>query len=170
LTPYKTFLLALATVALIIDILTKDMVVQSMALYESIEVIPGILNFTYIRNMGVAFGLFSEYNAAMVLSAISGIAIIFLSYLFHSTGEDKKLELLGIALIISGAAGNLIDRIQMQGVIDFIDVFWKEHHWPAFNVADSAITIGMAVFIYSLLTTKEEPTPKKTEDEEDPFT
>ena len=114
--------------------------------------------------------MFSEYNAALVLSAISGVAIIFLGYLFHSTGEDKKLELLGIALIVSGAAGNLIDRIQMQGVIDFIDVYWHDYHWPAFNVADSAITIGMMIFIYSLFTTKEEPTAKKEEDEEDPLT
>ena len=121
-----------------------------MELHQSIELIPGLLNFTYIRNMGVAFGIFAEFNAAITLSIISSLAIIFLLYLFYKTENHQTLELTAISMIIGGAAGNLIDRIQKKGVIDFIDFYYNNKHWPAFNLADSVITIGMFLYVYSV--------------------
>ncbi|MBF0276091.1 MAG: signal peptidase II [Nitrospinae bacterium] len=152
----KKYLLVFSCFIILVDYYTKWLIDSNMALHESIEVIPGLLNITYVRNMGVAFGMFSDFNAAITLSVISAGAILFLLYLLFVTEDNKTAELFAISLIIGGAAGNLIDRVQQQGVVDFVDFHIGASHWPAFNVADSAITIGMALFIYVIIFNQEE--------------
>ena len=120
------------------------------------EVIPGLFHLTYIQNTGAAFGILSdapEFFRVFFLIGISLIALIVLGILFAKVPANRVQVLIPLALIIGGASGNLVDRLYQQKVIDFLDFFWREHHWPSFNVADSAITVGaitlMAVTLFS---------------------
>ena len=120
-------------------------------LNHSIFVIRNFFNLTHIRNPGVAFGLFAhnplEYKA-MIFVIISSAAIIAILYFFHHTPSEKRIVQNGLTLIFSGAIGNLIDRVIHKEVIDFLDFFVGNYHWPAFNVADSCITIGVMMMFY----------------------
>ncbi len=138
---------------IILDQLTKYMVTIHVPLHYSISVIEGFFSITHIRNPGVAFGLFagqeSEYKVLFFI-VISIIAIIAILVIFHQTPDDKRMVKVGLVLIFSGAVGNLIDRILHKEVIDFLDFFYNGSHWPAFNVADSCITIGVSFMIVDL--------------------
>tara|TARA_B100001079_G_scaffold64426_2_gene54876 strand:- start:1102 stop:1623 length:522 start_codon:yes stop_codon:yes gene_type:complete len=138
---------------IILDQLTKYMVTIHVPLHYSISVIEGFFSITHIRNPGVAFGLFagheSEYKVLFFI-VISIIAIIAILVIFHQTPDDKRMVKVGLILIFSGAIGNLIDRILHKEVIDFLDFFYNGSHWPAFNVADSCITIGVSFMIVDL--------------------
>ncbi len=138
-----------------VDQYTKLMVSLHIPLNYSVEVIEGIFNLTHIRNSGVAFGLFasqqSEYKALMFI-IISTIAITAILVIFHQTPKEKKMVQIGLILIFSGAIGNLIDRSLHGEVIDFVDLFFNGHHFPAFNIADSCITIGVALMVIDLFT------------------
>jgi signal peptidase II len=129
------------------------MVTIHVPLHYSISVIEGFFSITHIRNPGVAFGLFagqeSEYKVLFFI-VISIIAIIAILVIFHQTPDDKRMVKVGLVLIFSGAVGNLIDRILHKEVIDFLDFFYNGSHWPAFNVADSCITIGVSFMIVDL--------------------
>jgi signal peptidase II len=129
------------------------MVTIHVPLHYSISVIEGFFSITHIRNPGVAFGLFagheSEYKVLFFI-VISIIAIIAILVIFHQTPDDKRMVKVGLILIFSGAIGNLIDRILHKEVIDFLDFFYNGSHWPAFNVADSCITIGVSFMIVDL--------------------
>ena len=131
---------------IVLDQYTKFMVVLNIPLNYSVAVIDGIFNLTHIRNSGVAFGLFadqqSEYKALMFIT-ISTIAIMAILVIFHQNPKEKKLVQTALILIFSGAIGNLIDRTLHGEVIDFVDVVINGYHFPAFNVADSCITIGV---------------------------
>ena len=123
-------------------------------MHYSISVIEGFFNITHIRNPGVAFGLFAGYESeykALFFIVISTIAIIAILCIFHQTPDDKRAVRFGLILIFSGAIGNVIDRIVHKEVIDFLDFFYKGSHWPAFNVADSCITIGVSFMIFDLI-------------------
>ena len=136
-----------------LDQITKFWVTLHIPLHYSISIVEGFFNITHIRNPGVAFGLFarheSEYKALFFI-VISIIAIIAILSIFHQSPENKRAVRIGLILIFSGAVGNLIDRILYKEVIDFIDFFYKGSHWPAFNIADSCITIGVSFMIYDL--------------------
>ncbi len=138
---------------IVADQYTKLMVSRNITLNYSVQVIEGFFNLTHIRNSGVAFGLFSsqqfEYKALMFI-AISAIAIMAILVIFHQTPEEKKLVHAGLILIFSGAIGNLIDRTLHGEVIDFIDLVIKGQHFPAFNIADSCITIGVTLMVADL--------------------
>ena len=135
------------------DQYTKFMVSLHIPLNYSIKVVEGFFNLTHIRNSGVAFGLFasqqSEYKTLMLI-AISTIAIMAILVIFHQTPKDKKIVQTGLILIFSGAIGNLIDRSLHGEVIDFVDFFIEGYHFPAFNIADSCITIGVALMVVDL--------------------
>ncbi len=146
---FKTGSIIFGMFLLALDYGTKALVVAKMELYESIPLIPGFLQLTYIRNKGVAFGAFSRFDVPLLLSFISLFAVLFLVYLFIRTDAQKRTEVLALSVVISGALGNLIDRVQQKGVVDFIDFSLGSYHWPAFNVADSAITVGMFLFLLS---------------------
>ena len=147
-------------VLIVMDQYTKLMVSLHIPLNYSVKVVEGFFNFTHIRNSGVAFGLFasqqSEYKALMFI-AISTIAIIAILVIFHQTPKEKKMVQTGLILIFSGAIGNLIDRILHGEVIDFVDFFINRHHFPAFNIADSCITVGVIMMVIDLFFGEEGP-------------
>ncbi|MFZ5569215.1 MAG: signal peptidase II [Thermodesulfobacteriota bacterium] len=147
-------LLIVAFLIVGLDQLTKVLVVNTMRLYESIPVIPGFFNLTYIHNPGGAFGFMagqSQTVRVLLFVVVSLLAVGFIFYFYQNTPESHPMLATGFALIFGGAIGNLIDRIRIGTVIDFLDVYVNQWHWPAFNVADSAISIGMAIFLYHLL-------------------
>lgn len=135
---------------IVVDQFTKYMVTAHIPLHHAIPVIDGFFNLTHIRNPGVAFGLFAhspvEYKS-LVFVAVSLFAIVAILYFFHSAPDDKRMVQNGLTLILSGAIGNLIDRVAHKEVIDFLDFFVGGYHWPAFNVADSCITIGVGMML-----------------------
>ncbi len=113
--------------------------------FESIDLLP-FLRIVHYTNKGAAFGMFANLGNTFFL-IISIIAILFI--ILYASKLPKGLELYALSLILGGAIGNLIDRIRIGKVIDFIDVFVGNWHWPAFNVADSALTIGIILFVLS---------------------
>ena len=140
------FLFIVSSSLIVIDQYTKFIVTLHIPLHYSIKVVEGFFNLTHIRNSGVAFGIFSDQQSELkpyLLIFVSVIAIVAILAIFHQTGKEKRLARTGLILIFSGAIGNLIDRILHKEVIDFIDFFIENQHWPAFNVADSCITIGV---------------------------
>lgn len=147
------YLLVLSNVLIVLDQASKYMVASHIPLYYSIEVIDGFLNLTHIRNAGVAFGLFadqpSEYKS-LVFVAVSTVASVAILFIFHQSPAWRRWVNTGLILIFSGAIGNMIDRIVHKEVIDFVDVYVGSFHWPAFNLADSCITIGVVIMILDL--------------------
>jgi signal peptidase II len=118
------------------------------------ELIPRVLNFVHVRNRGVAFSLFSDFDSPLLrpaLIAFTLVAVAFLIWVLATRRAGHVRVEAGLALILGGAVGNLIDRILRGSVVDFVDLHWGEYHWPAFNVADSAITIGAILVIWDLL-------------------
>jgi signal peptidase II len=139
-------LLLLSPLILVFDQLTKIHIDRSMQLYQSIPVIDGLFNITYLRNRGAAFSFLA--NASWRLPffiLITIIAVVAILVAFGKLRNDQRFAAFSLTLILCGAVGNLIDRIRLGEVIDFLDVYWKSHHWPAFNVADSAICVGVAM-------------------------
>ena len=145
-----TVLLGLVSLIVIVDQITKHIVHVSMHLYQSIPVIEGFFHLTYIRNPGAAFGIMadgSETARFVFFLVTSTIALVLLGLIFVRLPRDDWYGHLSVALIFGGAIGNVIDRIRLGEVIDFLDVFIQGYHWPAFNVADSAISIGVVALI-----------------------
>ncbi len=142
----------IAVVVLVLDQLTKNLVLGNLSLHESITVIPGFFNITYIRNTGAAFGMMagSESWRHIFFQSVSVLALGAIVYLFWSSRRDS-LALWGAALVFGGAAGNLVDRVRFGYVIDFLDFFVGGYHWPAFNIADSSITIGAFLLAWKFL-------------------
>ena len=143
---------SIATAGLAVDQASKLYIDRSMSLYQSIPVIDGLFNIFYIRNKGAAFSFLS--NASWRLPffvAVSTVASLVILVAFARLRDDQKLAQLSLAMIFSGAVGNLIDRLRLGEVIDFLDVYWKSHHWPAFNVADSLICVGVALLALDML-------------------
>lgn len=139
-------LLLLSTVVLILDQLTKLYIDRTMQLYQSIPVIDGLFSITYLRNRGAAFSFLSDASWRLPFFILATlIAVIAILVAFGKLRDDQRFAAFSLTLILSGAIGNLIDRVRMGEVIDFLDVYWKSHHWPAFNVADSAICVGVAM-------------------------
>ncbi|MFO7760791.1 MAG: signal peptidase II [Thermodesulfobacteriota bacterium] len=145
-----TFLLTLILVVLT-DQLSKWLIMESLSLYETINIIPGFFNLTYIHNPGAAFGLFAGNGEGwrlwffVVAALIALVAIISLYRYYKNKG---LLYALCLGLIGGGAVGNLIDRFRFGSVVDFLDFYIGPHHWPAFNLADSAICLGIGFFVW----------------------
>ncbi len=138
----------------ILDQLTKVLVDASLPLYHSVVIIPNYVQLTHIRNTGAAFGFLAGSQSALRMVfflLVSGVAIACVCYLLKSLRPGQKLLTVSLSLILGGAVGNLIDRLRLGEVIDFIDLHWHDLHWPAFNVADSAITIGVALLFVQML-------------------
>jgi signal peptidase II len=123
-------------------------------------VLDGLFSITYIRNKGAAFGFLANTSYRLPFFIfVSIIAVVAILFAFRKLRADQKAAQLSLALILSGAVGNLIDRVRLGEVIDFLDVYWKSYHWPAFNVADSAICVG--VFLLAIDMLREESRQKK---------
>lgn len=139
---------------LALDQLTKYLVVKNINLYEVKKVIPGFFNLTHVHNRGAIFGFLGNSDKPLALVFLNLGALIAFSvvvYYFLKTPLEMSWMKLSFALIISGAMGNLIDRIFRGYVIDFLDFYVKRFHWPFFNVADSCITVGTIILIFILL-------------------
>ena len=153
-------LLALTPLILVIDQLTKLYIDRTMKLYQSIPVIDGLFSLTYLRNRGAAFSFLSDASWRLPFFLIATvIAVIAILVAFKKLRDDQRFAAVSLTLILAGAVGNLIDRVRLGEVIDFLDVYWRSHHWPAFNVADSAICVGVALLAFDMF--KEERRLKK---------
>ncbi len=133
------------------DQATKAVVQQKFYLGETVPVIEGFFHFTYVRNPGAAFGMFGyshDYIRIPLFFGVPVIACLWLLYLIWTTRNKHKIQCLAYSLIFAGAVGNLIDRFSMNYVVDFLDFFYQTHHFPAFNIADSSITIAAFLLIY----------------------
>ncbi len=160
----RYLILALVAGSVIVaDQLTKTAIMQHMRLHESISVVPNLFSLTYIRNPGAAFGLLAGSSNAfrMVFFGITSLfALALLGTILFRMPEKDWIGQLSIAGILGGAIGNLVDRLRFGEVIDFLDIYIENHHWPAFNVADSAITVGVTLLIiHFAFERKESPVP-----------
>ncbi|MBW4056434.1 MAG: lipoprotein signal peptidase [Proteobacteria bacterium] len=150
--PRYTLFIAISIVGILIDQITKTVIDRTMQQFESIPIIVNFFNLTYVRNKGAAFSFLS--NASWRLPffiTISFIAALVILIAFHRLRDDQRLAHVSLAMIFSGAVGNLIDRIRLGEVIDFLDVHWYLHHWPAFNVADSLICVGVFLLAVDMI-------------------
>jgi signal peptidase II len=139
---------------LLLDQWTKYMVVQELPLYQRVKVIQGVFNLTHVRNTGGAFGIFGGEKGGLgsiLFVVVSLIAIGAIVFLFLKIKENEKVLALSFSLILGGAIGNLVDRLRYGEVVDFLDFHLSTYHWPAFNVADSAICIGIGLMALELL-------------------
>ena len=163
--PLRYLLLALLAGTIVVtDQATKLSIVESMRLHESIPIVPNLFSLTYIRNPGAAFGLLAGSSNAfrMVFFGVTSLfALALLGTILFRLPEKDWMGQLSIAGILGGAIGNLIDRLRYGEVIDFLDVYVGSYHWPAFNVADAAITTGASVLMILLLGRRKEKTEAK---------
>jgi signal peptidase II len=139
----------ISAVVLILDQATKIYVDARFALYESVTVVENFFNITYVRNPGAAFGFLSDHSLRLpFFITVATLASIGIVWYMSRLRDDQRLLHISLSLVFAGAVGNLIDRIRVGEVIDFIDVHWYNlYHWPAFNVADSAITVGVVLLL-----------------------
>jgi signal peptidase II len=147
----------IAGCVIILDQISKMIIVKTLPLYDEVTIIPGLFNIVHYLNPGGAFGFLSGIGDNLrhmffIVVAILALGLVF--YLYKSTPVTYRFLSAAFALIFGGAVGNLIDRFRFGQVVDFLDFYVSSWHWPAFNVADSAITVGIAVFIFHLLFNK----------------
>jgi signal peptidase II len=145
-----TFQLAAVGLIVVADQVTKLLIRRQFELYDSAAVIPNLLSLTRIHNTGAAFGLLDSVDLPFktgLLAIVSVAALVGLAMFAVSLPAIHRLARVGVALVVGGAAGNLIDRVWLGYVVDFVDVYWSTWHFWAFNVADSAISVGMALII-----------------------
>jgi signal peptidase II len=146
-------------IILVLDQLTKMIVDRTMSLHQSIPIIDGFFSLTYVRNTGAAFGIFAGSHEAFrlpFLILVSVIALGFVVVMLKRLRDEKTGLITALSFIIGGAIGNLVDRVLYGEVIDFLDFYWSNYHWPAFNVADSCITVGVLITLYYLIRAKGE--------------
>ena len=144
--------LPLAVVAA--DQLTKATVRATLPIYQSVSIVPGLLDFTHVPNTGAAFEFLNAADfpfKTTIIAAVATTALIGVGLYSTSLAVHRLVARVGLALIVGGAAGNLLDRILTGSVVDFVDVYWRTYHFWAFNVADSAITVGVAIMILDML-------------------
>ena len=141
----------ISAVIIALDQATKLYVDANFRLHESMPVIRGFFNLTYVRNKGAAFGILAD-NAVRIpfFITVSIVAMLGILWYINRIRNDQKLAVFSLSLVFAGAFGNLIDRVRLGEVIDFLDVFWQRYHWPAFNVADSAITVGVTLLLIDM--------------------
>jgi signal peptidase II len=150
----KTFRLWPALAVLALDQITKQVMASRFPLHETKPVISGLFNLVHVRNKGMAFGIMNrpgaDWGSLILLGATLGAVILLLFWFYRLRPEDRKMAY-PLSLILGGAIGNLLDRVRLGEVIDFLDFHIGPYHWPAFNVADSAITVGTIWLALSLL-------------------
>ena len=154
----KSVYLLLALAVLALDQWTKWLVEQHLPLLASQPVIPGLLNFTHVQNTGVAFGLFAAHGDLVRTWTLAGIGILALGVVllyFYRTPVEDRVLLTSLGLVLGGAIGNLLDRIMVGAVTDFVDFYVGTYHWHTFNVADSAITVGLILMAWDAFRPRE---------------
>ena len=146
---FNLTLLFLFLTLVILDQVTKALVINFFNLYESVTLLP-IVNLTFVVNYGFAFGLLNNPSLNQILVSVI-ILLIILYFLYLLIKTQDRIFQFTLTLILAGALGNFIDRIFRGFVIDFIDIYIGEYHWPAFNIADSCITMGFIVLMINIL-------------------
>jgi signal peptidase II len=145
--------LILAAIVIVLDIWTKALVLARIELHEAVPVIPNFFQIVHVRNTGAAFGIGANAGSRIVPMLLNAGAIavfcVVVVYALRSSINDRLLQT-GLHLILGGAVGNLLDRFRLGYVVDFLDVYVGDHHWPAFNIADSAICIGIALLFLDM--------------------
>jgi len=151
-----------AAVIIALDQITKAAITSRFMLHEVYPVIPGLFNLVYVLNPGAAFGFLADASATFRYVFFTGITVVaagLIVYYLVKTNPRNLILASSLTLIFGGAIGNLIDRIRFGSVVDFLDFYLGAAHWPAFNVADSAITVGAALMIWEMILHRKE---KKT--------
>jgi signal peptidase II len=144
----------LPMVIVTVDQATKAMVKASLPLHTSVTIVPDFIDFTHVLNSGAAFGILNGVDfpfKTVLIAVIAMAALVGVGIYAASISHHQVIARVGLALIIGGAAGNLIDRVLFGSVVDFVDVYWRNYHFWAFNVADSAISVGVAMMILDML-------------------
>ena len=147
-----------ALLVIAVDRATKTMVESSLSPWRSVSIVPGLFDLTYVRNPGGVFGIFKNLDdgvRGILFTVVPVTAIVLIGAYAWRIPAARRVTQTSLALILGGALGNLIDRFRYGHVIDFLDFYWGTHHWPAFNVADSAICVGVAVLMLETLFTGE---------------
>lgn len=147
----QAWALALSGSVIIADRLTKMAAVAWLDPVSPVSVIPGFFDLTLVRNPGGVFGLMrdlSEGVRSAIFTFVPAAVIVAIAAYAWRLPLSQRFTRAALALVLGGAAGNLIDRIRLGHVIDFLDVYWRDHHWPAFNIADSAICIGVGLMLF----------------------
>lgn len=146
--------IALSVGIVLLDQLTKALVRAGVPLHSSRTVVPGLLDLTHVQNSGAAFGILNAadfpYKAA-IIAVVATVALVSIAVFAAGLSPHQRLARIGLALILGGAAGNLVDRVTTGYVVDFVDVYWHQYHFWAFNVADSAITVGVVGMMLDML-------------------
>jgi signal peptidase II len=156
----RHLLIAIAIVAL--DRLTKWAIVKTIVLEDAVSIIPGFFRLTHLENPGAAFSLFAESTSPFktaLLVAFSLAALAVVGVLLWRSRDDYNITTLSLSLILGGAVGNLWDRLSDGMVTDFLDFYMGIHHWPPFNIADSAIVVGALLLLLHML--RQETSPAK---------
>jgi len=146
--------LGIAAAIVVADQVTKALLRAHVPLHDDLVVLPGLLNLTHVRNSGAAFGLLNAVQfpfKAQLIAVVATLALVGIAAYAARLAPGQRLARLGLALILGGAIGNLIDRIAVGYVLDFVDIYWDTVHFWAFNVADSAISCGVAVMVLDML-------------------
>ena len=160
--------LGVSLVVIILDQVTKSAAVNNLVLFQPVNIFPGF-NFTLMYNEGAAFSFLSDASGWQrwfftVVAVVVSIAIVFW---LKSLPAEQRVTALSLSLILGGAIGNVWDRILLGHVVDFIDVYYAEHHWPAFNIADSAISVGAVLLIIDSLRQARHEKNSKIDDSHD---
>ena len=151
--------LLVALFVIVLDQVTKEWVRGVFSLHESLPLVPGFFNFTYVRNTGAAWGIFSGQNLALSLLAfVMLVALVLFRRKLLPPGKPHRIAL---GLLCGGIVGNLFDRLRLDYVTDFLDFYYRDWHFPAFNVADSAICIAVAIYILGTLLGSPAPAGKQ---------
>ncbi|MEE2638467.1 MAG: signal peptidase II [Acidobacteriota bacterium] len=149
----RRVMVVISVVIIALDQVTKQLIRAEIALNDTLEVIPGFFNLVHVRNTGAAFGILNVTDLAykrFLMTGIASVALVAIAFYVRQVASHETLSRVGLALILGGAVGNLIDRAAMGYVVDFVDVYWKHVHFWAFNVADSAITVGACLLIVDM--------------------
>ncbi len=144
----------IALIVVALDQASKALVRAYVPLHDDVTVIQNLLDFTHVRNSGAAFGLLNAIDfpfKSVLIATVAAVALVAIAAYAARLAPAQKMARLGLALILGGAIGNLIDRIAVGYVLDFVDVYWRSYHFWAFNVADSAITVGVSVMVLDML-------------------
>jgi len=152
--PQRRLEIWLPLVIVALDQATKALVRSALPLHSSVPVVPGLVDFTHVQNTGAAFGFLDALDfpfKTVVIAVMATAALIGVGAYAATLAHQQLTARIGLALIIGGAAGNLLDRVVSGSVVDFVDVYWHSYHFWAFNVADSAITVGVAIMILDMI-------------------
>lgn len=144
--------LSISLVVIVLDQITKSVAVNNLVLFQPVNLFPGF-NFTLMYNEGAAFSFLSDASGwqRWFFTAVAIIVSIAIVFWLKTLAPGQRVTALSLTLILGGAIGNVWDRILLGHVVDFIDVYYASYHWPAFNIADSAITVGAAILIIDSL-------------------